>query len=281
MLWCAFFPYAIMKTGKEIFGGGILMKCYVVDAFTKEIFKGNPAAVCVLDVWLPDDLMQAIAMENNLSETAFTVKEGDAYRLRWFTPGGEIDLCGHATLGTSFVLANFVEPKADRFVFHTLSGDLVVSRNGDLFSMDFPAYDMVPTPVTDAMTDALGIRPLEAYMARDLVCVLLDEDAVRNYQPDLEKIKGLDGMLCHITAPGREYDCVSRSFAPKLSVPEDPVCGSGHCHIIPIMAKKLGKQDLLAYQASRRGGELQCRLEGDTVSLAGYAALYSIADLKV
>lgn len=257
------------------------MKCYVVDAFTKEIFKGNPAAVCVLDTWLPDELMQAIAMENNLSETAFTVKEGDAYRLRWFTPGGEIDLCGHATLGTSFVLANFVEPKADRFVFHTLSGDLVVSRNGDLFSMDFPAYDMVPTPVTDAMTDALGIRPLEAYMARDLVCVLPDEDAVRNYQPDLEKLKGLDGMLCHITAPGREYDCVSRSFAPKLSVPEDPVCGSGHCHIVPIMAEKLGKKDLLAYQASKRGGELQCRLEGDTVSLAGYAALYSIADLKV
>ena len=257
------------------------MKCYVVDAFTKEIFKGNPAAVCVLEDWLPEERMQAIAIENNLSETAFTVKEGEAYRLRWFTPGGEIDLCGHATLGTSFVLANFVEPEAERFVFHTLSGDLIVTRKGDLFSMDFPAYDMVPTAITEAMTEALGIRPLEAYMGRDLVCVLPDEEAVRNFQPDLEKIKGLKGLLCHITAIGNDYDCVSRSFAPKLSVPEDPVCGSGHCHIVPIMAKKLGKEDLRAYQASKRGGELQCHFCGDTVSLAGYAALYSIAELQV
>lgn len=257
------------------------MKCYIVDAFTKEVFKGNPAAVCVMKEWLPDDVMQRIAIENNLSETAFTVKEGDHYRLRWFTPGGEIDLCGHATLGTSYVLSRFYEPDREEFVFETLSGKLVVSRHGDLLSMDFPAYEMKPVAVTDAMAEALGVRPVEAYMARDLVCVVPDETDMFECRPDQEKIAALDGLLCHITALGKAYDCVSRSFAPKLKVPEDPVCGSGHCHIIPIMADKLGKQDLKAYQASQRGGELYCHLEQGRLAMAGYAALYSEADLKI
>lgn len=257
------------------------MKCYVVDAFTKDVFKGNPAAVCVMDSWPSDEMMQNIAMENNLSETAFTVKEKDGYRLRWFTPGGEIDLCGHATLGTSFVLANFIEPQCQTFVFHTLSGVLTVTRKGELFSMDFPAYDMKPVPVTDAMEEALGVRPVEAYMARDLLCVLENETQVRKCQPDMEKLKHLDGLLCNITARGTKYDCVSRSFAPKLSVPEDPVCGSGHCHVIPVMAEKLGKNDLIAYQASRRGGELYCHIKDGHIAMAGYAVLYSEADLKI
>ena len=257
------------------------MKCYIVDAFTKEIFKGNPAAVCVLDQWLPDELMQHIAMENSLSETAFTVKEGDHWHLRWFTPGGEIDLCGHATLGTAYVLARFIEPDASRYVFQTLSGELIVTRDGDRFSMDFPAYDMKPVPVTDAMEEALGVRPVEAYLARDLVCVLADEGEVIHCQPDMAKIKQLDGLLCNITAKGSKYDTVSRSFAPKLAVPEDPVCGSGHCHIIPVMAAKLDKTDLVAYQASKRGGELYCHIEKGRIALAGYAALYAESDLKI
>ena len=257
------------------------MKCYIVDAFTKEIFKGNPAAVCVLDQWLPDELMQHIAIENSLSETAFTVKEGDHWHLRWFTPGGEIDLCGHATLGTAYVLAHFVEPDASRYVFQTLSGELIVTRDSDRSSMDFPAYDLKPVPVTDALEEALGVRPVEAYLARDLLCVLADEGDVIHCQPDMAKLKQLDGLLCNITAKGSQYDTVSRSFAPKLAVPEDPVCGSGHCHIIPVMSAKLGKTDLVAYQASKRGGELYCHIEKGRIALAGYAALYAESDLKI
>ena len=258
-----------------------MMKCYVVDAFTKEVFKGNPAAVCVMDSWISDELMQRIAMENNLSETAFTVKEGDAYRLRWFTPGGEIDLCGHATLATAYVLAHFIAPQEQVFRFQTLSGELVVSQDGERLSMDFPAYEMKEVPVTDAMAAVIGARPAAAYMGRDLVCVMPAEDDVRQAKPDMEGMKSLDGLLLHITAQGTDYDCVSRSFAPKLNVAEDPVCGSGHCHIVPIWAKALGKDHINAYQASKRGGELYCRLDGSRVTLAGYACLYSIAELNV
>ena len=257
------------------------MKQYVVDAFTDSVFHGNQAAVCVLDQWPDEELMLNITRENNFSETAFTVKEGEKWRLRWFTPGGEIDLCGHATLGTAYVLFRFVETGAKKLVFTTLSGDLIVTKNGDLLEMEFPAYNMNPVEVTDAMEEALGVRPLEAYMARDLLCVLEDEKTVRELVPDLEKIKEIDGLLLHVTAKGKVEDCVSRSFAPKLAVAEDPVCGSGHCHIIPYWADALGKDELVAYQASRRGGTLYCRREGNKIFMAGKAALYSIDELFV
>lgn len=257
------------------------MKCYIVDAFAKNVFEGNPAAVCVMESWISDELMQHIAIENNLSETAFAVREGEAYRLRWFTPGGEIDLCGHATLATAYVLSRFAAPEEQVFRFHTLSGELVVTRDGEMLSMDFPAYDMREVPVTDAMAEVIGRRPTAAYMGRDLVCVLPTEDDVRCAEPDMEAMKSLDGLLLHITAQGTDYDCVSRSFAPKLNVAEDPVCGSGHCHIVPIWAKTLGKDQINAYQASKRGGELYCRLSGGRVTLAGYACLYSVAELYV
>ncbi len=257
------------------------MKCYHVDAFSKDVFKGNPAAVCVLDKWPDVGLMEHIAMENNLSETAFTVKEGDTYHLRWFTPGGEIDLCGHATLATAYVLATFVEPEQTVFRFHTMGGELTVTKEGELYSMDFPAYEMTEIPVSAAMAEAAGVRPLAAYMGRDLVCVLPSEEDVRRLSLDLDKVAALDGLLFHVTAKGSGYDCVSRTFAPKLSVPEDPVCGSGHCHIVPVWASLLGKNDVTAYQASRRGGELYCRLQGGRVTMAGYACLYSIAELYV
>jgi PhzF family phenazine biosynthesis protein len=257
------------------------MKQYVVDAFTDQVFHGNQAAVCVLDKWLPEELMMNITRENNFSETAFTVKEGEKWHLRWFTPGGEIDLCGHATLGTAYVLYQFYEKDADKLVFTTLSGDLIVTKNGDLLEMEFPAYDLKPVIVTDAMEEAIGVRPREAYMARDLLCVLDDEQIVRDLVPDLEKIKQIDGLLLHVTARGKDEDCVSRSFAPKLSVAEDPVCGSGHCHIIPYWADALGKDELVAYQASKRGGTLYCRREEDKIFMAGKAALYSIDELFV
>ena len=257
------------------------MKQYVVDAFTDLVFHGNQAAVCVLDAWLDEDLMMGITRENNFSETAFTVKEGEKYHLRWFTPGGEIDLCGHATLGAAFVLLNFYERGAQHVVFSTLSGDLTVTRKGELFEMEFPAYDLKPVEVTAGMEAALGVRPSAAYMARDLLCVLNDEQAVRTLNPDLEKIRQLDGLLLHVTARGSREDCVSRSFAPKLTVAEDPVCGSGHCHIIPYWADRLGKDALVAYQASRRGGTLYCRREGSRIFMAGKAALYSVDELFV
>lgn len=257
------------------------MKQYVVDAFTDRVFSGNPAAVCVLDKWLDDELMMKITMENNLSETAFTVKEGDRYHLRWFTPGGEIDLCGHATLGTAYVVTTFTEPGLQEVEFNTMSGILRVKKVGELFELDFPAYELKPVPVTDAMEDALGVRPLETYMGRDLLCVLSSEEQVRTLQPDMAKLLQLDGLLQHVTAAGAEVDCVSRSFAPKLNVPEDPVCGSGHCHIVPYWLDKLSVERVEAYQASRRGGTLYCRREGDRIVMAGKAALFSEAELHI
>lgn len=276
MILCG--KYRQLKRCRLPKGEGI-MKYYVADAFADKVFEGNPAGVCVVETWPPDGLMQKIAMENNLSETAFTVKEGDTWRLRWFTPGEEVDLCGHATLATAFILAEFYEKNARRFDFDTLSGRLTVTREGDMFEMDFPAYSLEETPVTDAMEDAIGFRPLEAWKARDLVCVLEDEAQVRQARPDMAKVAGLDGLLLHITAAGKEFDCVSRSFAPKVGVPEDPVCGSGHCHIVPLWSRKLGKKDILARQASARGGTLRCRDNGGRIKLAGRAALYLAGEI--
>lgn len=257
------------------------MKQYVVDAFTDKVFAGNPAAVCVMEAWLPDDLMMQITRENNLSETAFAVPEGDHYHLRWFTPGGEIDLCGHATLATAYVITRFVQPELTTVRFQTLSGMLTVVKDGDLFAMDFPAYTLEQVPVTDAMEKAIGARPVEAYLGRDLLCVMDSEETVRTAEPDQTLLSSLDGLLQHTTAKGKDFDCVSRSFGPKLNVPEDPVCGSGHCHILPYWAQQFGKDTLVAYQASRRGGVVYGKLEGDRVTLSGKAALYAESEIHI
>lgn len=214
------------------------IKQYVVDAFTDKVFKGNPAAVCILPEWIPDMLMQNIAQENNLSETAFTVKRENIYELRWFTPGGEIDLCGHATLGTAYVLFRFIEKDSGSISFQTKSGQLIVKKVNDLYEMDMPAYPLTEVPVTDEMELAIGFRPSEAWLGRDLVCVMADEQQVLQAIPNEERLKELDGLLLQLTAKGTTYDCVTRSFAPKLNVLEDPVCGSGHCHVIPLWANK-------------------------------------------
>lgn len=257
------------------------MKCYHVDAFAEKVFEGNPAAVCVLDKYPSDELMLKIAIENNLSETAFAVKEGENYHLRWFTPGGEIDLCGHATLGTSYVLFSFFEKEATSITFNTMSGPLTVVKKGDLLEMDFPAYELKEVPVTDQMEEIFGVRPVEAWLGRDLLCVFEKEADVVNMAPDHGRITELDGLLQHVTAKGTDYDSVSRSFCSKLAITEDPVCGSGHCHIVPFWAQKLGKNQIIARQASKRGGTLHCNLNGDRVTLAGSAVLYSIAELYV
>ncbi|MBQ3872030.1 MAG: PhzF family phenazine biosynthesis protein, partial [Clostridia bacterium] len=186
------------------------MKQYIVDAFTDRVFSGNQAAVCILDEWPEDGLMQNIAIENNFSETAFAVKENDAYHLRWFTPGGEVDFCGHATLGTSFVLFSFYEKDAEKIRFTTQVGELTVRRHGDLFEMDFPAYSLNRVEVTDRMEEAIGIRPLEAYLDRDLLLVLPDETSVLKVRPDPDKIGALDGLIVAVTAPSSDdlADCV-------------------------------------------------------------------------
>ena len=257
------------------------MKQYIVDAFTDKVFAGNPAAVCVMDKWPDDRTMQNIAIENNLSETAFAVKEGDAYHLRWFTPGGEIELCGHATLATAYVITRFVEPECKTVAFDTLSGRLTVEKQGDLLAMDFPSFPLKPVPVTEQMTEALGVKPVEAYCGADMVCVLENEEQVRQVQPDLEKIRQMDGVCFHITAPGMKYDCVTRTFAPKCNVAEDPVCGRGHCHVIPYWASKTGKTEFTAYQASVRGGVLYCSYAGERTILRGKAALFAEAEIFV
>ncbi|RGE60437.1 PhzF family phenazine biosynthesis protein [Eisenbergiella massiliensis] len=257
------------------------MKQYVVDAFTDKVFKGNPAAVCILPEWIPDMLMQNIAQENNLSETAFTVKRENIYELRWFTPGGEIDLCGHATLGTAYVLFRFIEKDSGSISFQTKSGQLIVKKVNDLYEMDMPAYPLTEVPVTDEMELAIGFRPSEAWLGRDLVCVMADEQQVLQAIPNEERLKELDGLLLQLTAKGTTYDCVTRSFAPKLNVLEDPVCGSGHCHVIPLWANKIKKRELIAFQASKRSGVLYCRIENDRVILAGKAILYSKAEIYV
>lgn len=257
------------------------MKQYIVDAFTDKVFAGNPAAVCVMNQWLDDRTMQNIAIENNLSESAFAVKEGNAYHLRWFTPGGEVELCGHATLATAYVITRFVEPECPAVAFDTLSGRLTVEKQDDLLVMDFPSFSLKPVPITEQMIAALGVTPVEAYFGADMVCILESEEQVRNVHPNQELIRQMDGVCFHITAPGKEYDCVTRSFAPKCNVAEDPVCGRGHCHVIPYWASRTGKTEFTAYQASKRGGVLYCSYAGERTVLCGKAALFAETEIFI
>lgn len=256
------------------------MKQYIVDAFTSRPFSGNPAAVCVMDSWPSEESMMKLAMENNLSETAFIVKEDRGYHLRWFTPGTEVELCGHATLASAFVILNYYEPESDTVTFNTLSGLLTVTRKDSLYEMDFPTYELKEIPVTDDMEKAFGIRPVKAVLGLDLICVFETEDQVRTMQPDQAMLMRIEGRLQNATAAGKDADCVSRSFAPKLAIAEDPVCGSAHCQIADYWAGILGKPETHAYQASRRGGHLYCRmLEKGRISISGQAALVAISEI--
>ena len=258
------------------------MKQYIVDAFTDKPFHGNPAAVCVMDRWLSDETMQAIAAENNLAETAFVVREGERYRIRWFTPSMEEELCGHATLATSFVLLTYYEPGADEVRYTSVSGDLAVRRKGDYFELNFPTYELREIPVTDAMEKAFGSHPIHAILGLDLNCVFENEDIVKKLSPDYDLLKRLPGRIWNATAKGSEYDCVSRSFTPETAVPEDPVCGSAHCQIADYWASVLGKKIIRAYQASARGGELVCEPLGNgRIALRGKAVLFAVSDLTL
>ena len=256
------------------------MKQYIVDAFTNEPFSGNPAAVCVMESWPSEDSMMKLAMENNLSETAFIVKEPEGYHLRWFTPGTEVELCGHATLASSFVILNFYEPESQIVRFNTMSGVLTVQRKGNLYEMDFPTYELKEIPVTNAMEHAFGVRPVKAVLGLDLVCVFETEEQVRQMNPDQLLLMGIEGRIQNATAAGKATDCVSRSFCPKLSIAEDPVCGSAHCQIADYWSKELRRKRIYAYQASKRGGYLHCELIGNgRISISGEAALVAISDI--
>jgi|APSaa5957512535_1039671.scaffolds.fasta_scaffold00454_18 PhzF family phenazine biosynthesis protein len=265
-------------------GSIVQIPIYQIDAFTKSPFQGNPAAVCPLDAWLADDVLQAIAMENNLSETAFIVSEGDGFRLRWFTPGIEVDLCGHATLATGHLILNQLSPERDAVGFETRSGRLEVSRAGDGLAMDFPVLApgqaMEPEP---ALLSAMGATPLECLPIREVhgspyvMLVFENEAQVAALTPNFAAL----GANVIVTAPGDKVDFVSRFFAPLSGIDEDPVTGSAHCTLAPYWAERLGKTELVARQVSARGGDVGCRLQGDRVILTGRCAFYMEGRIEV
>jgi len=252
---------------------------YQVDAFATRAFEGNPAAVCPLERWLDDALLQAIAEENNLSETAFFVPTGKGYALRWFTPVREVDLCGHATLAAAHVLFDHLGYAGQAIRFETRSGELSVERRGGQLAMNFPACPPVPCGAPDILAQALGARPIEVLAADDYLAVFDSEASVRAVTPDLALLGRLDRRGVIITAPGTDVDFVSRFFAPNLGIPEDPVTGSAHCALAPYWAARLGKSTLTARQVSRRGGNLSCEMQGDRVLLAGQAVTFMEAEI--
>jgi PhzF family phenazine biosynthesis protein len=247
---------------------------FQVDAFSSKVFAGNPAAVCPLEEWLSDEILQAIAAENNLAETAFFVRQSDRFHLRWFTPACEVDLCGHATLASALVLFKELNESGDVIRFDTKSGELSVRRYGDRFALDFPSRPPQPTEVHPELLPALGGAPVEILAARDYLVRFATEQDVLDLSPNLEMLKGIDKFAVIVTAPGNDADFVSRFFAPAKGVPEDPVTGSAHCTLIPYWADKLGKSVLHARQVSKRGGELFCTLNGNRVEIAGRGALF-------
>ena len=255
------------------------MKYFIVDAFTDELFKGNPAGVCLLDKWIPDEALQSIAAENNLAETAFVVNNGNGYDLRWFTPAVEVDLCGHATLASGFVLANYADREKSEFSFNTKSGLLMVkvNREKELYEMDFPSRKPVPTILNPVVQESLNAKIIEVQKSRDLLLLVESEEEVKNLEVNMDLIKTFKdclGFIVTAKSSGGDYDFVSRFFAPNVGVPEDPVTGSSHSTLIPFWAERLGKNTLIAKQLSKRGGTLYCENSGDRVKISGKAVLY-------
>lgn len=257
------------------------MKYYIVDAFTDNLFSGNPAGVCIVEEKITDDTMQKIAFENNLSETAFIQKTNEGYSLRWFTPTFEIDLCGHATLASAFIVLNFIEPTSTIVHFNTINGVLTVERKGDTFEMSFPIRTPEKIEVNDEISGALGFIPTELYSQRDLYAVVSSEKEVLNFAPDYDKLNKLDKWMgIAVTAKGENCDFVSRFFCPELKL-EDPVTGSSHSSLVPLWSKKLSKTEFTAKQLSKRGGTLYCRLCENKILISGKAVLYLKGELKI
>jgi len=247
---------------------------YQIDAFTDHVFGGNPAAVCPLGEWIDDGLMQSIAEENNLSETAFFVKKGAQYEIRWFTPRVEIELAGHPTLAAAYVIFNYLDRKADKISFSSKSGELVVTREGDLIKMNFPAIEPVEADNNELLNRALGSKPVELYRTRDYLAVYRSQEEILSIKPDFGLLGQVDCLGIIVSAPGEEADFVSRCFAPSVGIDEDPVTGSAHSTLVPYWAKRLKKDKLHALQLSRRGGELFCRYLGGRVEISGKAVPY-------
>ncbi len=256
------------------------MKYYAIDAFTEEHFHGNPAGVCIMEEWPSDEIMQKIAFENNLAETAFLVKKNDHYDLRWFTPEVEIDLCGHATLGSAYVLMNYFDKDLKKIAFHTMSGVLTVTREEDYYTMNFPSRKPVPCALPDILEKALGTKVLETFIARDLLVVLKDEDTLRELNPNFTLLKQITNVFGFIvTTKGRDCDFVSRFFAPNAGILEDPVTGSSHTTLIPFWSERLDKIKMTAKQLSKRGGTLYCKDIGDRVEISGKAVTHMIGEI--
>lgn len=258
------------------------LEIYQIDAFAKEVFKGNPAAICPLEKWLDADLMQKIALENNLSETAFFVKNGDVYEIRWFTPTFEIDLCGHATLASAFVIFEILKLEESIINFHShKSGKLSVEKKGDVLTLDFPSRPVSPVEIPEGLIEAVGKEPKEVFKARDYFLVYENEQEILDINPNFSKLLEVDTLGVIVTAKGESSDFVSRFFAPEVGVFEDSVTGSSHCNLIPFWAERLGKNELFARQISARGGELFCELRGNRVKIGGNAVLYLKGEIYV
>jgi PhzF family phenazine biosynthesis protein len=256
---------------------------YQVDAFAEKVFRGNPAAVVPLDQWLEDELMQQIAMENNLSETAFFVKNDQGFHLRWFTPEYEIDLCGHATLASAYVIKNFIEPHLAEISFSTQKAGILkaTAKDGE-YTLDFPARMPKSCEAPFQLLPSLGVsNVVEVLRSRDYFVVLPDEEAVKNCEPDFNLMKELDTIGVIVTAKGRSVDVVSRCFYPGAGIPEDPVTGSAHCNIVPFWADKLNKTKMVCDQLSPRGGRLDCELNGDRVLMTGKCVLYLEGEINI
>jgi PhzF family phenazine biosynthesis protein len=263
----------------------VQLPLYQIDAFTSHVFGGNPAAVCPLDTWIDADLMQRIAQENNLSETAFFTGRDDAYDLRWFTPTTEVRLCGHATLASAFVLFQEMGVRAKRVRFDSLSGPLFAEREGEMVALDFPAYEGVPVDeVPEDLIRGLGSKPEEVFTtpdAKNIYAVFANETAIRELTPRFELLGRLHPNGVVVTAPGDAADCASRYFAPSYGIDEDPVTGSAHCGLAPYWSKRLGRLGIHAHQVSARGGELFCEVQRDRVRISGHAVRYLTGTIEV
>ena len=258
------------------------IKYYVADAFADNLFSGNPAGVCLLDDYLDEKIMQNIAAENNLAETAFIVRSGDDFDLRWFTPATEINLCGHATLASAFIISNFLDKNRIEMKFNTMSGVLTVIKKDNLYEMDFPAWQLKPVEITRLMRNSLNVPILEAHLSRDLILVVNSEDDLKNLTPNIEIMRNIPNCFgIGVTAKGNTADYVVRVFAPNAGIIEDPVTGSVQSELIPFWASRLNKQKMTAKQLSKRGGTLFCENCGERVKIAGKVVLYMTGEINL
>jgi len=257
------------------------LNLYQIDAFAKNIFEGNPAAVCPLDKWLEDNILQKIANENNLSETAFFVKEKNKFHIRWFTPSNEVDMCGHATLASAYVIFEILNYKESEIIFNSKSGLLKVTKDDDKFKMNFPIQEIIKCDIPNSISKAFEIQPIECYKSMDYILIFENEEDILNAKPNLALLRDIDTRGVIITSKSKKYDFINRFFAPKYGIDEDPVTGSAFTQLIPYWNKALNKDSFVAKQVSQRGGEVFCKLQNNRVEISGYAKKYLEGVIKI